>query len=63
MTPEEGVVGAELVPPDDQLAVSIAEETANISTCRSECCRHTCQAYALRDCCLLAVKGCRGKAA
>lgn len=35
MTPEEGVVGAELVPPHNQLAVSIAEEAANISTCRS----------------------------
>ena len=31
MTPEEGVVGAQLVPANQQLAVSIAKEPPNIS--------------------------------
>lgn len=34
MAPEEGVVGAQLVPSHNELAVSIAKEASHISTCR-----------------------------
>lgn len=34
MAPEEGIVGAQLVPPHNELAVSIAKEASHISTCK-----------------------------
>ena len=46
VTPEEGVVGAQLIPPHQKLAVSIPKEASHISTCMytDSCCfsQHRC---------------------